>query len=235
MPTHSGLIQDIETIGAWCRFNSDCWYLVDACQTAGQLPLHVNRIQCDFLSATFRKFLRGPRGAGFLYVSERVLEAGLEPRYLDLHSADWTSTDDYHPKADAHRFELWERNYALVRGATVAAAYARQAGLEEIARRTALLAAELRARLAEEQSIKLTDRGNRLGAIVGCYVDGQVPDVLLSKLRASGIHASITAQAYAPFPLRQEAVPWILRLSPHYYNTTEEIEYATKEIFKIIC
>ncbi|RME92162.1 MAG: aminotransferase class V-fold PLP-dependent enzyme, partial [Bacteroidetes bacterium] len=218
MPTNSGLIQDVYTIGSWCQTYEDCWYLVDACQTAGQLPLEVNRMQCDFLSATYRKFLRGPRGAGFLYVSQRVLDAGLEPRFMDLHSARWTADNDYRARASAQRFELWERNYALVRGATVATDYALAVGLAHIAAYTAELAAYMRELLQARPNIEVLDQGATLGAIVGCYIAGQNPDRLLSHLRKAGLHASITSQAYAPLPLRQQGRPWILRLSPHYYN-----------------
>lgn len=234
MPTSSGLIQDVETIGQACQ-QTDSWYIVDACQTAGQLPLDVGTIACDFLSATFRKFLRGPRGTGFLYVSDRALAAGLCPQYLDLHSANWISNTSYQPQADARRFEQWERNHALLQGATAAALYAQQIDLEKIAGQTAFLARQLREQLQTIPQLQLLDQGNQLGAIVTCYHPAANPQQLLQQLRARKIHTSINWLDYARYDFQRKEVPWALRLSPHYYNTIEEINNLSKEIFKIIC
>lgn len=234
MPTSSGLIQDIHTIGRACR-EVDTLYIVDACQTAGQLPLDVEAIGCDFLTATFRKFLRGPRGTGFLYASDRVLQQETAPLYLDLHSADWPSADHYLPQADARRYELWERNHALVHGAVAAAQYALNVGLVAIAERTADLAKQLRQELAEHAGIQVMDKGENLGAIVTCYLPNQAPKALLAQLRKEKIHTSISWGDYAHYDFQRKNIPWVLRLSPHYYNTTEEIKNLTKEIFKIIC
>lgn len=115
IPTNSGLVQPVTQIGRHCR-ELDLLYLVDACQSVGQYPLDVNRIGCDFLSATCRKFLRGPRGTGFLYVSDRVLDNGLEPLFIDMRGARWVGPNLYTPVAGAARFEDWEFPYAAVIG-----------------------------------------------------------------------------------------------------------------------
>ena len=234
MPTSNGLIQDVYAIGQTCRAENVI-YLVDACQTVGQMPIDVHSMGCDFLSATCRKFLRGPRGSGFLFVSERILKKGWAPQYLDLHSALWTAHDKFEPQADARRFELWERNHAMVQGATEAAAYALSVGLDRIAEYTQQIAASLREQLSELPQIQITDQGGKLGAIVTFYVPGQDPQELLQQLRAVSIHGSISWGDYARYDMGRKAVPWVLRWSPHYYNTIEEVEKATKEIFKIIC
>lgn len=199
------------------------------------MPLNVQDIACDFLSATFRKFLRGPRGTGFLYVSDRALNEGLCPQYLDLHSANWTATDSYEPQADARRFEQWERNYALVHGATAAAIYAQQIGLKKIAQRSADLANRLREQLSTIPKVQVLDKGQQLGAIVTIYHPDTDPQQLMQRLRDRKIHTSINWRAYARYDFERKGVPWALRLSPHYYNTIEEINKLSKEIFKIIC
>ncbi|MCB0635810.1 MAG: aminotransferase class V-fold PLP-dependent enzyme [Lewinella sp.] len=234
IPTSSGLIQNVAAVGAHCR-NINCWYLVDACQSAGQLPLDVAEIGCDFLTATFRKFLRGPRGTGFLYVSDRALEAGLAPLGLDLHSADWTANDAYAPADDARRFETWERNHALMQGAAAAARYAQAIGLERIARRSQQLARQLREQLAAEKQVRVLDRGEQLGAIVTCHVEGADPVQLLRSLRQRRIHTSITRLDSARLDYGRKQVEWALRWSPHYYNNEVEIEKAVQEFFEIIC
>src|SRR5688500_13972022 len=128
VPTNSGLVQDVGGIGQICEELGLC-YLVDACQAAGQLPINVDRLRCDFLSATARKFLRGPRGIGFLYVSDRALARGDHPLYVDMRGAVWTAPDELSLVEDARRFEDWEFPYALVLGLGAAVEYAQSVGV----------------------------------------------------------------------------------------------------------
>jgi selenocysteine lyase/cysteine desulfurase len=115
IPTNSGLVQPAEEVGEICR-DAEVPYLVDACQAVGQMPIDVTRLHCDFLAAAARKFLRGPRGLGFLYVSDRMLQRGAHPLLVDMHGATWTDADAFELTADARRFETWEFAYALVLG-----------------------------------------------------------------------------------------------------------------------
>ena len=148
IPTNSGLVQDVTAIGAMCRAR-DILYLVDGCQSVGQMPVDVEAIGCDFFSATARKYLRGPRGAGFLYVSDRALDAGLEPLFPDMRGADWVAPDLYQPAPDAKRFETWEFFWGLVRATGVAAKYATDLGLDAIRERSWGLADQLRGMFGE--------------------------------------------------------------------------------------
>lgn len=135
VPTNSGLVQPVAEIGRHCR-ELDLLYLVDACQSVGQYPIDVERIGCDLLTATCRKFLRGPRGSGFLYVSDRVLAAGYEPLFIDMYGARWTGPDTYRAVDTAARFEEWEFPYATVLGCAAAVRYALRVGIEPISWRT---------------------------------------------------------------------------------------------------
>jgi selenocysteine lyase/cysteine desulfurase len=223
VPTSSGLVQPVEEIGRLCRDN-DVLYLVDACQSAGQIDLDVNRLHCDFLSATFRKFLRGPRGAGFLFVSDKVLQMGLEPLFLDLHSAEWTSPDGYRPVDSAARFEIWERPYALLLGAKASAEYAFNAGLPVIEQRVKALADYCREQLGGINGVRVLDRGARLCGIVTLTIEGRKPEFLKARLDSAGINTSITTHGAALIDFDLKAVEWALRVSPHYYNMEEEID-----------
>ena len=229
IPTSSGLVQRVADIGAICR-RRETLYLVDACQSVGQMPLDVDQIGCDFLSATARKFLRGPRGVGFLYVSDRALESGLEPLFPDLHGADWIEADLFQPLPDARRFENWEFPFALVLGLGRAAEYTLDLGLEPIRERAWALAALARDRLAEIDGVSVLDRGSERSAIVTIATEGQDPADLVRSLRAEGINTSLSTRDYAVLDFDDKGVEAALRISPHYYNTEEEIDAAVEGV-----
>lgn len=230
VPTNSGLVQPVAAIGRVCR-EMDITYLVDACQSAGQMPLDVQEIQCDFLCATMRKFLRGPRGAGLLYVSDRVLAKNqATPLFVDMQGATWTEKDVFVPAADAKRFQDWEQNYALILGSMAAIDYALEVGLENIAERNKLLCAELRPALAALPGVQLLDKGRELCSIITLSIAGADPQHLLNTLRAKNINTAISGYAGALIDFDSKHVKWALRISPHYYNTSEEIAVLLKEL-----
>jgi selenocysteine lyase/cysteine desulfurase len=228
VPTNSGLVQPVEVVGRLCR-ERELLYLVDACQSVGQLPLHVDRIGCDFLSATSRKFLRGPRGSGFLYVSDRVLAAGFQPLFIDLHGATWTAADAYEVNPSASRFENWEFAYALLLGTGAAARYATRVRVERIAPRTAELGDRARRGLAAA-GLRVLDRGPTLCGIVTCVIPGHEAASFHAALEARGINTSVSTRPYALLDFLDKGVEWALRLSPHYYNTEEEVDLAVEAI-----
>jgi selenocysteine lyase/cysteine desulfurase len=222
VPTNSGLIQPVEALGEIAS-ESGVPYLVDACQAVGQLPIDVSLLRCDFLSATARKFLRGPRGIGFLFVSDRALQRGDSPLYIDMRGAQWITADTYALAPDARRFENWEFPYALLLGLGAAARYALDAGIEECSRRALMLAAKLRDKLREFS--RVLDRGEKLAAIVTADVGRNATDVV-SFLRQRRINASATLRQWAILDMDEKRVESALRISPHYYNTEEELYAA---------
>jgi selenocysteine lyase/cysteine desulfurase len=232
VPTSSGLVQDVEAIGEVCR-KKGALYLVDACQSVGQMTVDARALQCDFLSGTARKFLRGPRGAGFLYVSDRALEEGLEPLFIDMRGADWTLDDLYQPAPDARRFETWEFAYALVLGTGAAARYALEVGIEQARARSWVLAADLRRRLSELPGVRVLDHGPVLCAIVTVEVPGHHPEGLVRELRERGINTSSINRTSAVLDFDQKGVEGALRLSPHYYNTEDELEAVVEALAEL--
>ena len=222
VPMTSGLVQPVAKIGAICR-EREILYLVDACQSVGQMPIDVEDIGCDFLTATSRKFLRGPRGVGFLYVSDRALELGLEPLFPDLRGADWIERDLYQPAPGAQRFENFEAPVAMVLGMGRAAQYAQDLGLEVIRERAWTLAESMRQRLAELDGVRVHDKGAERCAIVTVSTEGHHPLDLLRALRKEGINTSRAGRDAAVLDFEDKGVDQVLRISPHYYNTEEEI------------
>lgn len=223
VPTNSGLVQPVETIGKICR-DHEVWYLVDACQSAGQITLDVEKIQCDFLSATMRKFMRGPRGTGFLFASDRVLEAGLEMPLPDMRSADWVGENEYISTKTARRFEYWEMPAALVLGGKAAADYALAVGMDSIETRVKMLASMTRNRLSELPGVQVLDRGEELCGIVTAYASHWAQEVLQQQLHRQNINCRFSTLAVAQIDFPRKGVTWALRVSPHYYNSEEEIE-----------
>jgi selenocysteine lyase/cysteine desulfurase len=222
IPTNSGLVQPIADIGSACR-ELDLLYVVDACQSLGQCVLDVERLGCDFLSATCRKFLRGPRGTGLLYVSDRALRAGYEPLFIDMRGARWTDSDVYTPVATAKRFEDWEFSNAAVIGSAVAVRYCLRVGIDRIASRAPALGARLREGLNGIPGVRVLDRGQERCAIVTFTIDGWEADELSHELRARAINFALSLREYALFDFGEKDVDWCVRLSPHYYNTEDEV------------
>jgi selenocysteine lyase/cysteine desulfurase len=223
VPTNTGLIQPIEEVGRLCK-ERDTYYLVDACQSVGQLPLDVRTIHCDFLSATMRKFLRGPRGAGFLYVSDKVINQKLEPLFIDMRGAEWISTDAYTPRMDARRFEEWELPYALVLGSKAAIDYALAIGLDMIKERNTLLCDRVREGVAELRGLRLLDIGDEQSSIITIEIPKEKAPNVLQSLRDQNINTSVGYKHFALIDFEAKQVDWALRISPHYYNTEAEVD-----------
>jgi selenocysteine lyase/cysteine desulfurase len=233
VPTNSGLMQPVETLGEVAEA-AGVPYLVDGCQAVGQIPVDVAKLRCDFFSGTARKFLRGPRGIGFLYVSDRALQRGDSPLYIDMRGADWVSADSFAPAPDARRFENWEFAYGLVLGLGEAARYAIGVGVEPGGRRARELAATLRSRVSGIGGIRVLDRGKDLAAIVTIEVAGWDARELSKLLRTHGINTSASLRAYAVIDMDEKRAATALRLSPHYYNTEEELDRVVEELKSVI-
>jgi selenocysteine lyase/cysteine desulfurase len=220
-PSQNGLINDVAGVGAAIA-GTDTWYLVDACQSIGQVPLDVTDIGADFVSVTGRKFLRGPRGTGFLYASDEALDE-LEPFPLDMHSATWTP-DGYEVQSSAVRFEYWEKSYATLLGMGAAIDYALAVGIEPLSERIAELAEYARSGLQQIPGVQVHDRGARRSGIVTLTRDGVSAADLVAGARSAGINVSLSTPSTSRRDFEQHGIVGLMRVSPHAYNTTEEID-----------
>ena len=230
VPTQGGLVNPAEEVGAATR-EAGVPYLLDACQSIGQMPVDVERIGCDMLSATGRKFLRGPRGTGFLFVRRDFIDQ-VEPPFLDLHAATWTAPDKYEIRPDARRFENWETNYAAKIGLGVAVDYALSWGLEAIEERVTGLAVRLRERLTDVERVRVHDQGQRRCGIVTFAVDGVPAQKVQRQLSARGVNVSVSLVDYARLDLPTRGLPDLVRASVHYYNTDDELDQLANALAK---
>jgi len=222
VPTNGGLVNPVEAIGAVAREHG-IFYIVDACQSAGQLVLDVDTIQCDVLTATGRKFLRGPRGVGFLYVRDTVLDS-LHPPMIDLFSARWTAPDQYELRADARRFENWENNYAAKLGLGRALEYALDIGIDVIESEVSRLSALLRGKLADVPGVTVQDIGARQCGIVTFSVEGVAASVIEKQLRENHILVSVSSPASTLIDASRRQLPDLVRSGVHYFNLESELD-----------
>jgi selenocysteine lyase/cysteine desulfurase len=222
VPSTGGLVQPAAEVGRIARANG-ILYLLDACQSVGQIEIDVQEIGCHMLSATGRKYLRGPRGIGFLYVDRAVLEL-LEPPMLDLHAATWVTRDHYTLRADAKRFENWEANIAAKVGLGVAAEVALGWGIPAIEQRVTDLAAAFRTQLAQIDGVTVRDLGAKQCGIVTFDADRKTPQQIKDLLAAQRINVSISPLEYSLLDLGGRGLQNLVRASVHYYNTEDELD-----------
>ena len=221
VPTNGGLVNPAEEVGEVAR-DAGALYLLDACQAIGQMPVDVRTIGCDMLSATGRKYLRGPRGTGLLYVRRDVLE-DLEPPFLDLHAAEWTARESFEIRPDARRFENWETNFAGKVGLGVAIDYALGWSLDATYERLRSLAEDLRSRLGELEGVAVHDLGIERCGIVTFTVEGRDAEDVSRRLSEERINTSVSPPSSTLLDMEDRGLGALVRASVHYYNTEEEV------------
>jgi cysteine desulfurase / selenocysteine lyase len=231
VPTQSGLVNPAAEVGRVTRA-AGIPLLLDACQSAGQLPLNVEELGCDILTGTGRKFLRGPRGTGFLYVRRGLIEE-LEPPLLDMRAADWQPDGTYTIRSDARRFENWETFYAGKVGLGVAVDYALDIGIEAIRARIVELAEQLRAALRELDGVTLLDRGQVLAATVTFTVEGVAPDEVQRRLEERAVNVSTMDASSAQLDYGPRGITESVRSSVHYYNDADDLERLVEGVKEI--
>lgn len=232
VPTNGGLVNPVAEIGKVAREHG-ILYLVDACQSVGQMPINVDAIGCAMLSATGRKYLRGPRGTGFLYVRQSILEQ-LHPPFLDLHAAQWTAKDTYEMLPDARRFETWESNVAGKIGLGAAIDYALQWDMQSIWRRIKNLSYQLRTHLSPLPGVIVRDRGVTQCGIVTFTVEDKTPQEILQALKKQHINVSVSVKSSTLLDMEARGLENLVRASVHYYNSEEEIERFCRAVEELL-
>jgi cysteine desulfurase/selenocysteine lyase len=230
VPMHDGLINPAAEVGRVSRAHG-LIFLLDICQSVGHLEVDVKRIGCDAATGTGRKFLRGPRGTGFLYVSSDISDR-LEPPFVDMRSAAWTAPDDFKLAPGALRFESAESNIAGRIGLGAAATYACDIGITNIEARVISLAAELRRTLANVKGVVVRDQGDRQSGIVTFTKNGVSAEVIAGELKQQRINITHLSQSQALTDMARRGLHGLARASVHYFNTGEEIARFCEAVAK---
>ncbi|MCL1586943.1 MAG: aminotransferase class V-fold PLP-dependent enzyme [Actinomycetia bacterium] len=222
MPTNGGLVNDAIAVGEVAA-RHDVAYLLDACQTIGQMPIDVREIGCDMLTGTSRKYLRGPRGVGFLYVRDSFADR-LDPVFVEVENAPIVLPDSYTLARGAHRFETWEKSYANVAGFGAAIDYAMDVGIAEMWERIQRLASTMRQQLSMIEGVTVRDRGLTKGGIVTFEVDSRQTLEVRELLAERSINVSVSTPFSAPYDMHARSIEGLVRASVHAYNTDNEID-----------
>jgi selenocysteine lyase/cysteine desulfurase len=226
VPTSGGLVNPAAEIGRIAR-DTGALFLLDATQSVGQFPVDVEVLSADLLTGTGRKFLRGPRGTGFLWVRRTVLDR-LDPAVAEIRSANWTGGRGFTWVDGARRFESWENSYVNVLGLGAAVRQALQLGLDVIGERTRGLGARLRGQLDDVPGVSTYDLGEVRCAIVTARVHGVPAAEVAATLGHAGVNVTTTVPEHTPFDTQDRGVHPLVRFSPHYYNTHDELDRAVE-------
>jgi len=222
IPTGNGLINPAEEVGVITQKHK-VLYLLDACQSVGQYPIDVEKIKCDFLSATGRKYLRGPRGTGFLYARQETT-IGFEPLSLDLHSAEWIDAESYRIRSDAKKYETWECNLSAKHGLSLAINHLNQLGIENVQERVSVVANYLRECLGSFAHIHVMDTGTFKSGIITFISEKNGAEDIMKYLSKDQINVSVIVAGSSLFDLQERNITEAVRASVHYYNTTDEVD-----------
>ena len=229
IPTNSGMVQDVATIGEICAAEN-LIFLLDSCQSIGQMDVNLKNIKCDFLTATGRKFLRGPRGTGFLYVSDRILDKGYAPLLLDGGNATWTGNESYELVDSAERFGNWEKPYAMLTGLTEALRYLNEIGIQKVEERSNLIMKQLRNNLSAMSSVTCYDLGTKTSNILTFRKEGKTIEDIQDCFSKNRVYYGVSQKQQGQIDFNKKGVDWVVRLSPHYFNTEEEINQISEII-----
>lgn len=217
----SGYRNDLEALGEICRAKN-IFFFVDAIQSLGVFPMDVQSLPIDALSADGHKWLLGPEGAGIFWIRrewvDRLHAVGVG--WNSVVGAHEFSTIDFRLKPHAGRWEGGTANVAGITGLGASLQLLLEAGIPAIRERVLEVTDHLCERASSAGwSIFSSRAANEKSGIVSLFGEGISPWVIKRRAQAEGIVVNVRAGR--------------LRVSPHGYNTIEEIDQLI-EVLKSI-
>lgn len=232
VPTNSGLVNPVKEV-AEAAHEVGALVLLDACQSVGQLPVRADELGVDLISATGRKWLRGPRGTGVLVVRRRARTV-LEPRLVDLHGGEWVGPHQIRLREDARVFELWEMNVAARLGLIAAARYALELGLDVITREVRDRAERLRHGLGALPGVEVRDIGEQRSGIVTFTVAGRGAAEMRALLAADDVTVSTSTESSTLLDMTKRGLNEVVRASPHYFVEPAQVDHAVEAVSRCV-
>lgn len=223
VPTQGGLVQPAAAVGQVAR-DAGVMFMLDACQSVGQLRVDVDELNADICTFTGRKFLRAPRGCGMIYVRPETLEKLGSHVGLDAGSSDWSSPWEIDLTPKTRRFTPFEMTIAAKVGMGVAFDYLNVLGIDQVEQRVVELAGTMRTRLDEIDHITVHDLGTYRCGIVTFNSTRHSAVEMKSILAKRRINVSVTSAESAQFDLPKRGISEMVRASAHYFNTDDEID-----------
>eukprot|EP00927_Polykrikos_kofoidii_P049493 TRINITY_DN43540_c0_g1_i1.p1 TRINITY_DN43540_c0_g1~~TRINITY_DN43540_c0_g1_i1.p1 ORF type:complete len:448 (-),score=79.01 TRINITY_DN43540_c0_g1_i1:5-1348(-) len=243
--TNSSIVQPAAEVGALAK-KYGAVFLLDACQSVGQMEVNVRALQCDFASGTGRKWLRGPRGTGFLYARRGCLALGnspslvTEPSWIDHVGAPWIAPREYHLQPSALRYEMFEASEAARAGLAAAVDVCLKVGPKRISQLSRRLAARLEDGLAAVPGVTLREPPLALALAGRCaivtfdaMVLGMQAEEVRDALAERKIAVSVSPSSHS-FDEAVRAKPPAVRVSPTYFNTEAEVDHVVEALREIL-
>lgn len=209
-------------------------FLLDACQVAGQRPLDVDDLRCDFLCYTGRKFMRGMRGTGILYARAGVIDRLGHSPFVDGRSAEWTSPSTFHYADGAHRFEFGEQNFAGKVALGVATNYALDLGFDAIEQRITALSGAFRNGLGQINGVTVRDEGLDRCGIVTFTSEHLAPEAIAAGLAARNINVGAPGKRNAQLDIGRRGLDSVVRAGIHYFNTEDEVAAVLEAVSAVV-
>jgi len=231
LPVFCGVPQPVAEIGKLVA-DTPALFATNATQSVGQLPIDVKELGCDFLFGTSRKWLRGPRGLGFLYVRQPLI-ASLRPTNMGYPSGTWVDFEEYEITSGIDRFHLGDYPYALLIGLTESVNYARRVGIENIAERNGMLGALCRQALSQIPGVELYDFEQGKTGTVPFNIQGLDAKDTVNGLADSGIVTCVIDEAVALLGMRKFRQQHVVRASLHYFNDENDVQRLAESLSAI--
>ena len=224
--SQSGNIQNVEEICKVSKkLNNQIIFLLDACQSIGHIKIDVKKINCDVMVGSGRKYLRGPRGTGFMYIKDSI-KKNIRPSIFDSRSCVLKKMKTILYKKNL--FETFEFPPALIIGLSESLSYLNKLGIKKIEKKIKNLSIYFRKKIKKINSVTVYENPLLLSGINTMSVEKKPVEKIHKYLLKKNILTSICSTSTSYHHFEKMNVKKLLRISFHHYNTRKEIDYLVE-------